>query len=120
MHLSRVVELDPTNPGGHYRLAQALAALGQMDPALLYYARAMKLDPRVDVSPVLHHLLADGYLRKRQFREARGHEERALALAQAQGDAELAVTLKKAVEYCRPVGAGGEAVNDFERSGRRS
>jgi tetratricopeptide (TPR) repeat protein len=101
VHLARVVELDPMNPGGHYRLAQALAALGQMNPALLCYARAMKLDPKVDVSPALHHFLADGYLRKRQFREALGHEERALALAQAQGDAQLAATLKKAVEYCR-------------------
>ncbi len=61
----------------------------------------MKLDPRVDVSPALHHFLADSYLRKRQFRAALGHEERALALAQAQGDAQLAATLKKAVEYCR-------------------
>jgi tetratricopeptide (TPR) repeat protein len=94
------VELEPTNPGAHYRLAQALAALGQMDPALLCYVKAMKLDPRVDVSPALHHFLADGYRRKRQFREAQGHEERALALAQAQGDTQLAATLKKAVEYC--------------------
>jgi tetratricopeptide (TPR) repeat protein len=101
VHLARVVELDPTNPGGHYRLAQALAALGQMDPALLSYAKALKLDPRVDVSPALHHFLADGYRRKRQFREALSHEERALALAQAQGDAQLAATLKEAVEYCR-------------------
>ena len=101
VHLARAVELDPTNPGGHYRLAQAFAALGQRDPALLCYAKAMKLDPKVDVSPALHHFLADGYLRKRQFREALSHEERALALAQAQGDAKLAATLKQAVEYCR-------------------
>jgi tetratricopeptide (TPR) repeat protein len=100
-HLARVVELDPTNPGGYYRLAQTWAALEQIDPALACYAKAMKLDPNVDVSPVLHHLLADGYLRKRQFREARGHEERALTLAQAQGDTQLAATLQKAVEYCR-------------------
>jgi len=100
-HLARVVELDPTNSGGHYRLAQALAALGQADPALLCYTTAVKLDPKVDVSPALHHFLADGYLRKRQFREALAHEERALALAQAQGDAKLAATLNQAVAYCR-------------------
>ena len=100
-HLARVVELDPTNPGGYYRLAQALAALGQTDPALLCYAKAMKLDPKVDVSPALHHFLADGYLRKRLFREAREHEEQALALAQSQGDVQLVTTLQKAVEYCR-------------------
>jgi tetratricopeptide (TPR) repeat protein len=101
VHLAKALELDPMHPGGYYRLAQALATLGQIDPAIVCYAKAMKLDPKVDVSPVLHHLLADGYLRKRQFREARGHEERALALAQAQGDAQLVATLQKAVEYCR-------------------
>jgi len=100
-HLARVVELDPTHAGGHYRLAQALASLGQLEPALVCYAKAMKLDPRVDASPALHHFLANGYMQRRQFHEALGHEERALALAQAQGDMPLAATLKKAVEYCR-------------------
>jgi tetratricopeptide (TPR) repeat protein len=101
MHLAKVVELDPAHAEGHYRLAQALAGVGQMDSALVCYAKAMKLDPRVDVSAALHHLLANGYLQKRQFREALAHEERALALAQAQGDSELAATLTKAVQYCR-------------------
>jgi tetratricopeptide (TPR) repeat protein len=101
VHLARVVELDPANAQGHYWLAQALAGLGEMEPALLCYAKAMKLDPRVDISPGLHHLLANGYLQKRQFREAISHEERALAMAQAEGDSALAARLKKAVEYCR-------------------
>jgi tetratricopeptide (TPR) repeat protein len=100
-HLARVVELDPVHPEGLYRLAQALAGLGQMDQSLPCYSKAIRLNPKVDVSPALHHLLANGYMQKRQFREAIGHEERALALAQAQGDAELAATLKKAVDYCR-------------------
>jgi tetratricopeptide (TPR) repeat protein len=100
-HLTRVIELDPKQPEGHYYLAQALADQGRMDSALLSYATAMKLDPRVDVSPMLHHLLANGYLQKRLFQEALRHEERALALAQARGDAQLAATLQKAVEYCR-------------------
>jgi tetratricopeptide (TPR) repeat protein len=101
VHLVRAVELDPARPEAHYRLAQALAEEGQMEPALRCYDRALKLDPRVDVSPALHHALAGGYLQKRQFRAALSHEERALALAQAQGDAQLAATLQKAVEYCR-------------------
>jgi len=100
-HLTRVVELDPKQPEGHYYLAQALADQGQVEPAVLSYATAMKLDPRVDVSPAVHHVLAKGYLQKRQFREAINHEERALALAQARGDAQLAATLQKFVDDYR-------------------
>ena len=86
---------------GHYWLAQALAGLGEMEPALLSYAKAMKLDPRVDISPGLHDLLANGFLQRRQYRDAVSHEERALALAQAEGDSTLAARLQKTVEYCR-------------------
>ncbi len=100
-HLTRVIDLDPRQAEGHYYLAQALADQGQMEPAALSYATAMKLDPRVDVSPAVHHVLASGYLQKRQFREALGHEERALALAQARGDAQLTAAFQKAVDYCR-------------------
>jgi len=100
-HLTKVLELDPTNPQAHYWLAQALAGLGEMEPALQYYTKAMKLDPRVDDSPWLHHVLAQNFLQKRQFRDAVSHEERALALAQAEGDDALAARLQKTVEYYR-------------------
>jgi tetratricopeptide (TPR) repeat protein len=101
VHLTRVVELDPAGAQGHYWLAQALAGLGETAPALLSYARAMKLNPKVDIAPGLHHLLANGLLQKRQFRDALSHEERALALAQAEGDSALVARLQKAVESCR-------------------
>jgi tetratricopeptide (TPR) repeat protein len=100
-HLARVVELEPRNAQAHYCLAQILADLGQMDQAQLYYAKAMQLDPNVDVSPGLNHLLAASCLEKRQFQAALRYEERALALAQAQGDAQLTTTLTQAVDYCR-------------------
>jgi len=100
-HLLKAVQLSPTNPEGHYRLAQALADLGQVDQALACYAKAIAIDPRVDVSPTLHHLLATSYLQRRQFEEALRHEERALALAKAQGDQHLIPTLTRAVEYGR-------------------
>lgn len=100
-HLTRVVELDPAGAQGHYWLGQALAGLGEMEPALLCYAQAMKLDPRVDIAPGLHHLLANHFLQKRQYRDAIRHEERALALAQGQGDDQLVARLQKAVAYCR-------------------
>ncbi len=100
-HLARVIELEPRNAQAHYCLAQILADLDQMDQTQLYYARAMQLNPNVDVSPGLNHLLAAACLEKRQFPEALRYEQRALALAQAQGDAQLTATLRQAVDYCR-------------------
>ncbi len=100
-HLTKVLELDPANPPAHYWLAQALAGLGDMEPALQYYTRAMKLDPKVDDSPWLHHVLADHFCQKRQFRDAIGHEEQALAMAQAKSDDALAARLQKTLEYYR-------------------
>jgi tetratricopeptide (TPR) repeat protein len=101
LHLARVVQLEPMNAQGHYWLAQALAGLGEMDAALLSYAKAMKLNPKVDDSPGLHQLLEKGLLQKRQFHEALGHAEQALALAQAEGDTAMAARFQKDVEYCR-------------------
>jgi tetratricopeptide (TPR) repeat protein len=100
-HLARVLELDPQHAEANYRMALALADLGQTDQALLHYGRAVKANPNVDASPALHHLLAGGYAKKGKYPEALRHEERALVLAQAQGDAQLAATLQQAVENCR-------------------
>ena len=100
-HLTKLVELDPNNAEAHYWLAQASAGLGEMEPALEYYTKAMKLDPKVDDSPWLHHMLAQSFVQKRQFRDAINHEERALAMAQAADDDALAARLEKALEYCR-------------------
>jgi tetratricopeptide (TPR) repeat protein len=100
-HLARLLELDPRNAQAHYWLAQALAGMDEMEPALLYYAKAMKLDPKVDDSPWLHHVLARSLVQKRQFQDAISHEERALAMAQAEGDDALAARLKSALEYCQ-------------------
>jgi len=100
-HLARVLELDPRHAGANYRMALALADLGQVEQSLLHYGRAVKANPNVDTSPALHHLLAGGYLEKRQYQEALRHEQQALALAQAQGNTRLAATLRQAVENCR-------------------
>jgi tetratricopeptide (TPR) repeat protein len=101
-HLAKVLEIAPQNPEALYYTALALATLGQMEPALLHYGRAVQSDPHVDTSASLHHLLANSYyMQKGQYREALRHEEQALALAQAQGDAKLAASLHEAVEKCR-------------------
>ena len=72
-----------------------------MEQALQYCTKAMKLDPKVDDSPWLHHVLAQSLVQKRQFGDAISHEERALAMAQAAHDDAPAARLKKAVEYYR-------------------
>jgi len=100
-HLARVIELEPGYAQAYYRMAHGLAEVGEWEQALLYYAKAVKLNPRADTSPTVHHLLAAGYLQKRQFQEALRHEERALALAQVQGDPQAVAALREAVDYCR-------------------
>ncbi|MGE5294051.1 MAG: hypothetical protein ACM3VT_04430, partial [Solirubrobacterales bacterium] len=98
----RILEIDPQNPEALYHMALALATLGQMEPALLHYSKAVKGDPNVDTSPSLHHLLANNYyMQKGQYQEALRHEDHALALAQAQGDAQLTAAIKQAIENCR-------------------
>jgi len=100
-HLARVLELDPQHAEANYRMALALADQGQTDQALSYYGKAVKISPSVDTSAALHHLLAGGYVKKSKYQEALRHEERALALARAQGDSQLTATLQQAVENCR-------------------
>ncbi|MBP8910762.1 MAG: tetratricopeptide repeat protein [Phycisphaerae bacterium] len=100
-HLAKVLELDPQHVEANYRMALALADQGQTDPALLFYTKAVKANPKVDTSPALHHFLANGFTQKGKHQEALWHQERALALAQAQGNAHLVVTLRQAVEECR-------------------
>ncbi|MBP7053287.1 MAG: tetratricopeptide repeat protein [Phycisphaerae bacterium] len=100
-HLARVIELEPRNAQAHYTLAQALAESGQGEQAQLRYSQAMQLNPSVDISPALNHLLAAVCLEKRRFQEALRYEERALALARAQGDAQSEAVLQQAVDECR-------------------
>ncbi len=100
-HLTKVLELDPANAQAHYWLAQASAGLGEMEPVLQHCTEAIRLDPKVDVSPWLHHVLADHFCQKRQFREAISHEQRALALAQAEHDDALTARLQKTLDYYR-------------------
>jgi len=99
--LMEALHFGPNHPEVHYRLALVQADLGRTDEALARYTKAVGLDPRVDTSPVLHHLLAAGLLQSRKFPEALQHEEKALALARSQGDAELIKTLEQQVALCK-------------------
>jgi tetratricopeptide (TPR) repeat protein len=93
MHLSEAIRLTPDNGKIHYDLAKALAAVGNSDDALRYYARAVSLEPDVDKSPILHELLASNYAKAGQFRRAVLSAEKALNLARAAGNQQLAQRL---------------------------
>ena len=91
----------PNHPEVHYRLAVALADMGRTDEALAAYDKAVSLQPQVDTSPALHHLLATGLLQSRKFREALQHEEKALALARRQGDEQMAGKIEEHIALCK-------------------
>jgi len=99
--LSKALAYDPNHARAHYRLALALADRGEMKASQMHYTRALRLQPSVDTSPVLHHLLASDYLKQRHLQAALRHEERALELAQVQGNRALITEIRKHVDYFR-------------------
>ncbi|MBN1506285.1 MAG: tetratricopeptide repeat protein [Sedimentisphaerales bacterium] len=99
--LADALRRSPNHPEAHYRMALALADLGRTEESLAYYNRAVSLNPRVDTSAALHHLLATGYLQARKFQEALEHEEKALALARNQGDPELIQKIEGHIQLCK-------------------
>ena len=84
-YLSQAVQLMPEDVQTHYKLAESLAQQQQPDRAVVHYTKAVSIDPKVDTSPLLNHLLAAHYAQARQFAEATSHEEKALELARAAG-----------------------------------
>ncbi len=101
VHLSQAVRLDPGNGKIHYDLAASLAAEGKNEGAVSYYSKAVSLKPDVDVSPILHFLLAQNYTEDRQFQKAIGCAEKALSLARAMGDMQLAMQIQELIKYCQ-------------------
>ncbi len=99
--LLEALRRSPNHPEVHYRLAVALADLGRIDQAVACYNKAVSLNPQVDTSAALHHLFAANYLKSREFRAALRHEEKALALARAQGDPRLVKTFEEQVALCK-------------------
>jgi tetratricopeptide (TPR) repeat protein len=94
-HLSQAVQLVPDDAQAHYKLAEALAQQKQPDQAVVHYTKAVSIDPQVDTSPLLNHLLAAHYAEVHQLREATSHEEKALKLARAAGYEKLAQEFEK-------------------------
>ncbi len=101
VHLSQAVRLEPGNGKIHYDLAVSLAAEGKNEGAISYYSKAISLKPDVDISPILHFLLAQNYTEARQFQKAIGCAEKALSLARAAGDMQLAIQIQELIKYCQ-------------------
>jgi hypothetical protein len=94
--------MSERNRAGQPRVFVLRGSAGKWSPPYLYAAEATSGPENVAALRAnVGAWLANGYMHKRQLREALGHEERALALAQAQGDAQLAAALQKAVDYYR-------------------
>jgi tetratricopeptide (TPR) repeat protein len=79
------IRLDPTDYQAHYKVALALAQEKQPSRALRHYSKAVSIEPDVDTSPLLSHLLATYYAQTRRFGQAASHEQKALELARAAG-----------------------------------
>ena len=99
VHLSQAVRLAPDKGKIHYDLAAALVAVGNSDDALSHYSKALSLKPDVDISPILHFLLAQNYAKAGQFQKAVLSAEKAPNLARTAGDMQLARQTQKLMEY---------------------
>jgi tetratricopeptide (TPR) repeat protein len=97
-NLAEAVRLEPEKADFHYHLALALAALGQIGEAIAHYSQAVSLEPGIDKSPTLHELLAAHYAQAGRFREAILYATRALNLARAAGDEQMALEIAGRIE----------------------
>ena len=92
--------LDAKNARAHYFLALAQAAQGMIEQPLQHYSIACSLQPAVDKAPELHYLLSVNLARAGRTPEALSAARKALELAQARGDTNLAGVIKaRMVEY---------------------
>jgi Flp pilus assembly protein TadD len=99
IHLSEAVRLSPTEGKFHHDLAVALAAEGKTDDALKHYSKAISIKPALDKSPTVHNFLAIKYANEGQLRKAILSAEKALKLALAAGDQQLALQIKERLEF---------------------
>jgi tetratricopeptide (TPR) repeat protein len=97
-HLSQALRLDPNNPNLNYDLALSLAAQGKVDQAVKHYSDAISRKPDIDTSPTLHDLLAINYAKSGRFRQAISSAQKALTLARAAGDNQLAQEIQQRIE----------------------
>ena len=98
VHLSEAIHLDPNNAKAHYSLAMALAVQGETDESVKHYTEAVSIDPAIDTSATLHDFMAVNYARVGQFPEAILSAQKALELARAAGNDDLARQIEERLE----------------------
>jgi tetratricopeptide (TPR) repeat protein len=107
-HLQAAVRLDHGHAAAQYELAKALAAQGKVDKAVQRLAKALAIQPEVDTSPELHGAFASHFAKRGQFRAAIASAARALKLARASGQEDLARELERRLERYRRGAAARE------------
>jgi len=99
--LTQAVGLDPKSARSHYYLALAQAAQGMLDQPLQHYSTAVGLQPSLDTAPELHYLLSVNYAKAGRLQDALKSSQKALELAEARSDADLAGIIKARMEEYR-------------------
>ena len=94
-HLSEAVRLKPDFIDAHYNLGVALARQGKFDKAITHWAQVVRLDPK---NTEAFANLEVTYAGIGRFDDAISCAEKALKLAQAGGNTQLAEQLTKRIE----------------------
>jgi len=89
-HLHDALRVESNSAKTHYFLAQMLVGRGEIDTTVKHYTTAVRLQPDIDRSAELHVALGVDYANAGRFREARSSAEKAISLARAAGNGELA------------------------------
>jgi tetratricopeptide (TPR) repeat protein len=97
--LTEVVRARPNDADAHYLLAMALASQGLIEEPLKHYSKAIALRPGVDTLANLHERLALNYARAGQFDNAIVFAGKAVQLARAQGNGNLASQIEAQIRY---------------------
>jgi tetratricopeptide (TPR) repeat protein len=92
---------EPENSALHYQLALSLAAQGKLAETLDQYQQAIRLKAGIDTSAPLHEMIADNYAHKGDYHQALSSAQKALTLAQAQGDDQCAARLAEKIKTYR-------------------
>jgi tetratricopeptide (TPR) repeat protein len=94
-HWLKVIRLDPNNTNAHYNLGQAKLHQGKLDEAIRHWLDVIRLDPN-NIDALVN--LGGGYAKIGKFREAVLFSEKAINLARAAGDEQLAQKIQQQIE----------------------
>jgi len=111
-HLSEAVRLDSGNTEARYSLALVLADQRELEQALMHYSEAVRIRPDIDISPLMHYLLAMNYGEAHQFNEAALSAQKALDLARAAGDEQFMQEIEKWLKIYKELSDSSEKTDN--------